>query len=110
MKTLVAITVGAALGVIASQVLFVGPALTVIPFALAGLVLGEWFGRPKDMRWPGGLSEFSLALVSSLMRRAGRTSLATRKPQSALFGSTGTSICRPRLTPPDCLATTRLRR
>ena len=91
LKALVSIVVGALLGLLGSRYLFVGSALSLIPWGIVGLALGAWNSRGASM-WNGALYGFSLAFVFMIAGYTGAESLLSRIPFFALLGAFG-AVC-----------------
>ena len=88
-KGIVSVLVGAALGVISSRVLFVGSCLTLLPWGLAGLLLGAWC-EPRQWTWIGVIYGFSVSFVFLASGYSGSASFISRVPffaALAVFGA-----------------------
>jgi hypothetical protein len=92
MKQLLAALAGIVLGVIGSRYLFVGSFLSLIPWGIAGLLLGFWTHRPREAVAVGGLYGFLLAFVFMLAGYQGEAPLISRFPFFALLGLVG-AVC-----------------
>ncbi len=84
-KVGVSALVGALLGVIGSRYLFVGSALSLIPWGIVGLAIGYWSTRRSSML-NGGVYGFFLAFVFMIAGYSGSASLLSRLP---FFGALG---------------------
>lgn len=85
----IAAIIGSVLGFIGSRILFVGSALSLIPWAIVGLVIG-WFSKGmKDAIRNGGLYGFFLAFIFMLAGYTGNSPIITRFPFFALLGLVG---------------------
>jgi hypothetical protein len=90
-KSIVAIVVGSALGVIGSRVLFVGSWLSLVPWTIVGLALGAWcVGR--EWAWVGALYGFFISFVFMVSGYAGTASVVSRLPFFAALGVFG-AVC-----------------
>lgn len=87
-KGIAAVLVGAALGIIASRVLFVGSWLTLLPWGLAGLLLGAWCER-RQWAWVGALYGFTVSFVFLSFGYSGSASYVSRVPFFALLSVSG---------------------
>lgn len=87
-KGIVGVLVGAALGVIGSRVLFVGSWLSLVPWTIAGLLLGAWSAK-REWAWVGALFGFSVSFVFLASGYAGAASLLSRVPFFALLAAFG---------------------
>ena len=91
-KSLVAALVGIALGIIASRYLFVGSALSLFPWAIAGLLIGLWCPTYREAIAIGALYGFLLAFSFMLAGYQGTAPVLTRLPFFALLGLVG-AVC-----------------
>ena len=91
MRYLVAIALGAALGLASARFLFVGSALSLIPWALAALALSVWCARVQALG-VGAVYGFVLAFVFMVAGYSGSTPLTVRLPFFALLGLIG-AVC-----------------
>ena len=89
-KTFVSIVVGSLLGIIGSRFLFVGSALSLIPWAIAGLAIGAWCNKRESMIY-GAVYGFALTFVFMIAGYTGIASLLSRLPFFALLGLFGAS-------------------
>ena len=90
-RGIVAVLVGSALGVIGSRVLFVGSWLSLVPWTIAGLLLGAWSTK-RQWAWVGALFGFSVSFVFTASGYAGAASLLSRVPFFAALGAFG-AVC-----------------
>ena len=88
MKYAVAVVAGALLGVVGSRYLFVGSALSLIPWAIVGLALGAWCGRTESIG-VGAAYGFAIAFVFMVSGYQGSAPLLGRLPAFALLGLFG---------------------
>ena len=88
LKLIVSVVAGAALGVIGSRVLFVGSGLSLIPWAIVGLLLGYWSGR-SHAPVNGAAYGFALAFIFMVAGYSGSAPLLSRLPFFALLGLVG---------------------
>ncbi len=91
-KTVISIVVGAGLGIIGSQYLFVGSALSLIPWGIGGLVIGAWSDNRRASILNGFCYGFILAFVFMVAGYTGTASLLSRLPFFALLGLFG-AVC-----------------
>jgi hypothetical protein len=92
MKLIVSIIVGVILGVIGSRYLFVGSALSLIPWGIVGLVLGWWNKPIKGALVNGSLYGFFLAFSFMMAGYQGSASIISRIPFFAILGILG-AVC-----------------
>ena len=90
-KLIVSLIVGAVLGGIGSKVLFVGSALSLIPWTIVGLLLGYW-SEKRGMIVNGAAYGFALAFIFMVAGYTGSASLISRLPFFALLGLFG-AVC-----------------
>jgi hypothetical protein len=90
-KSIVAIVIGSALGVIGARVLFVGSWLSLVPWTIVGLGLGAWCVG-LEWTWVGALFGFFVSFVFMLSGYAGTASLLSRVPFFAILGAFG-AVC-----------------
>jgi len=90
-KLLVSILVGSILGLIGSRYLFVGSALSLIPWTIAGLAIGTSSERRAAMI-NGALYGFFLSFVFMATGYTGSESLLSRFPFFVLLGLFG-ALC-----------------
>jgi hypothetical protein len=88
MQLVASLVLGALLGILCGRVLFVGSWLSIIPWRVAGLLLGYWAGRN---RWASVGAAYGFALFYAFMVAGytGRASLVSRLPFFALIGLVG---------------------
>jgi hypothetical protein len=84
---LIAIALGATLGVVAAHMLFL-QWFTLIPWGIAGLLLGYWGGREKAIL-SGALYGFALVFSFLVAGYTGNPPLLGRVPPFALIGIFG---------------------
>ncbi len=87
-KIVVSVIVGALLGVIGARYLFVGSWLSLIPWGIAGLLIGYW---SQKREWPvnGICYGFAVCFVFMLAGYSGNASLISRLLFFALIGAFG---------------------
>jgi len=90
-KLAVSILVGALLGTIGARYLFVGSALSLVPWGIAGLAIGYW-GDSRASMINGAAYGFALTFVFLVAGYTGSASLLSRLPFFALLGLFG-AIC-----------------
>ena len=90
-KAIVSIVAGALLGIIGSRYLFIGSALSLILWSIAGLAIGSW-GNKKESMVNGAIYGFTLSFTFMIAGYAGTASLLSRLPFFALLGLFG-AIC-----------------
>jgi hypothetical protein len=88
---LVAIVVGALLGVIGARYLFVGSRLSLILWGIMGLALGAWYQKREAMI-NGAVYGFVIAFVFMIAGYSGSASLVNRLPFFAILGVVG-AVC-----------------
>jgi hypothetical protein len=88
MKTLVAIAVGSLLGFIGARILFVGSALSLLPWSIAGLAFGAWNSQRAAMV-NGAVYGFCLTFAFMIAGYGGSASLLSRLPFFGLLGLFG---------------------
>jgi hypothetical protein len=91
-KSLVAALVGIALGIIGSRYLFVGSALSLIPWGIAGLLFGMWCPTYRQAFAIGALYGFLLAFSFMMAGYGGSAPMFTRLPFFAILGLVG-AVC-----------------
>ena len=62
----IAALIGGTLGVLGSTVLLVGSWLSLIPWAVVGLLVGTCTNQRDDVRWPGAWYGFTLPIAFML--------------------------------------------
>ncbi len=92
LKTITGMIVGALLGVLGSRYLFVGSAVSLIVWGIAGLLLGYWSDTRRQSMINGGLSGFVLCFVFMLAGYTGSESVTSLFPFFALLGLVG-AVC-----------------
>jgi hypothetical protein len=90
-KAVVSVIAGSLLGIIGSRYLFVGSALSLVPWAIVGLALGYWSDKRASMV-NGAVYGFALAFVFMMAGYNGSASLLSRLPFFAALGLFG-AIC-----------------
>jgi len=89
LKTITAIIVGALLGILGARYLFVGSAVSLILWAIAGLLIGMWSDTRRQAMLNGGLFGFVLSFDFMLSGYAGSEPVLSRFPFFALLGLFG---------------------
>ena len=92
LKTITAMIVGALLGLIGARYLFVGSALSLILWGIAGFLIGYWSDTRRQSILNGGLYGFVLSFVFLLSGYTGSEPVNSRFPFFALLGLFG-AIC-----------------
>jgi hypothetical protein len=92
MKITAAIVIGIILGFVGSKILFVGSALSLIPWAVAGLVIGYLSVSRREAAIGGSLYGFALAFSFMAFGYDGAASLISRLPFFAVLGVIG-AVC-----------------
>jgi hypothetical protein len=87
-KVVVAFLVGAILGLVGARYLFVGSWLSLIPWGIAGLLIGYW-SQKREWLVNGICYGFTVCFVFMLAGYAGSASLVSRLPFFALIGAFG---------------------
>ena len=90
-KYAAAVLTGAFLGVLGARFLFVGSGLSLIPWAIVGLVLGAWCSRVESLG-VGAAYGFTLAFVFMIAGYSGSSPLIGRLPAFAVLGAVG-AVC-----------------
>jgi hypothetical protein len=90
-KVMVSVIVGALFGVIGARYLFVGSWLSLIPWGIAGLLIGNWSQKHE---WPvnGICFGFAVCFMFMIAGYSGSAALISRLPFFALIGLFG-GIC-----------------
>jgi hypothetical protein len=83
---------GVVLGVVGARYLFVGSFLSLIPWGIAGLLIGYWARRSRVAVIDGGLYGFTVAFTFMLAGYQGEASIINRIPFFALLGLVG-AVC-----------------
>ena len=91
-KSLVAALIGIVLGIIGSRYLFVGSALSLIPWGIAGLLFGLWCPTYRETIAIGALYGFLLAFSFMMSGYQGSVPVLTRLPFFAILGLVG-AVC-----------------
>jgi hypothetical protein len=104
----VAALVGIFLGVIAANFLFVGSALTLIPWGIAALLIGYFSKGRREALLNGAVYGFILSFVFLLVGYTGTEPVITRTPFFALLALFG-AACGAILSVVGYLAITRMR-
>jgi hypothetical protein len=90
-KAVVSVIAGSLLGILGARYLFVGSALSLIPWAIAGLAIGAWSNKRESMI-NGAIYGFALSFAFMVAGYAGTASLLSRLPFFALLGLFG-ALC-----------------
>jgi hypothetical protein len=90
-KIILSILAGSLLGLIGSRYLFVGSWLSLIPWAIAGLLIGYWCQK-REWLINGSCYGFALSFVFMIAGYNGSASLISRLPFFAILGVFG-GIC-----------------
>jgi hypothetical protein len=90
-KVAVSVLVGALLGIIGVRYLFVGSALSLVPWTIAGLAIGYWSDKRASMI-NGAVYGFALSFVFMIAGYSGSASLLSRLPFFAALGLFG-AVC-----------------
>ena len=91
-KTLVVIIIAILLAFIATRFLFVGSALTLIPWCITGLLIGYWSANKKTALFYGAIYGFILSFSFMFFGYNGSASIISRFPFFALLGLFG-AVC-----------------
>lgn len=90
-KTATAIVVGLVLGIVGARYVFVGSWINLIPWSIAGLVIGYWGSKIESI--VNGLTYgFVLSFVFMLAGYSGKSPLVGRVPFFAVLGVFG-GVC-----------------
>lgn len=87
-----AVILGAILGVIGSKILFVGSFLTLLPWSVAGLIVGFFSRNRRNAIFNGAIYGFVLSFVFMATGYTGDAPLITRFPFFILLGIFG-ALC-----------------
>ncbi len=90
-RILLVLSVGSLLGFLGARYLFVGSWLCLIPWTIAGLVLG-YASRKGEPTLTGAAYGFALSFVFMIAGYGGAASLLSRLPSFALLGLFG-ALC-----------------
>ena len=88
-KYFIAAVVGLALGVIGSKILFIGSALSLIPWGLVGLAIGYVGATRWQSLGLGGVYGFTLAFFFMLSGYSGRLPVISRVGPFVVLGIIG---------------------
>lgn len=92
LKVIIGAAAGAVLGVVGARLLFVGSALSLIPWGLVALGLGLWSSSPRQAVIVGASYGFVLAFVFMVAGYGGEAPLVSRLAPFALLGCVG-AVC-----------------
>ena len=84
--------IGTVLGYLGARVLFVGSYLSLIPWGIAGFILGWWSQTYRTAGMNGAVYGFVLAFFFMLVGYEGSSPVWTRIPFFALLGLVG-AVC-----------------
>jgi hypothetical protein len=90
-KIILSILAGVILGFLSARTIFVGSWLSLVPWAMAGLLVGYWSGKRQAII-NGALYGFAIAFTFMLAGYSGSASLVSRVPFFALLGLIG-AVC-----------------
>ena len=86
MKLMISIIIGIILGVIGSRYLFVGSALSLIPWGIVGVLLGWWSTNRKEAIVNGSAYGFLLAFSFMFAGYQGSAPIVSHIPFFAILG------------------------
>jgi hypothetical protein len=92
MRLLLSVLVGAALGFLCGTVLLVGSGLSLVPWSVAGIVVGALSTSRAEAVRNGAAYGFALAYVFMIAGYDGSAALHTRLAPFLLFGAVG-AVC-----------------
>ena len=88
MRPLIAVLLGAVLGLVGARFVFVGSWLSLIPWSLAGLAIGFW-SHPAGWLRLGLIYGFALLFAFMIAGYSGAAPLVSRVPLFAIIGIAG---------------------
>ena len=91
-KPMTSVVVGTLLGLVGAKYLFVGSALSLIVWGIAGLALGVWSETNKESIKNGAIYGFFLAFMFMVFGYGGVAPLVTRVLPFAILGLVG-AVC-----------------
>jgi hypothetical protein len=106
---IIAAAVGIALGVIGSRILFIGSALSLVPWGIAGLIIGFFSTSRSEAALNGAVYGFILSFVFLVSGYTGSEPITGPMPFFALLGLFG-AVCGAVVCFIGYLVSTRLRR
>ena len=92
MRVIIAALIGAVLGFVGSRILFVGSALSLLPWGFFGLINGIFSRRKKEALMSGVVYGFILSFIFMVAGYNGSRSLLTVIPFFILLGIFG-AVC-----------------
>jgi hypothetical protein len=90
-RTVVSICLGALLGILGARYVFVGSALSLVPWAIAGLCIG-YFNERRGAMINGAVYGFVLSFAFMCAGYKGTVPLVSRVPFFLLLGAIG-AVC-----------------
>ncbi len=90
-KIIISILAGVILGFLSARYIFVGSWLSLIPWAIVGLVVCYWSGKQQAII-NGAIYGFAIAFTFMLAGYSGSASLISRVPFFAILGLIG-ALC-----------------
>ena len=91
-KVIVAVAVGIVFGILSSRYVLVGSALSLVPWGIAGVLLGLWCPLFQEAVPIGALYGFLVAFTFMAAGYQGSAPILTRLPFFAILGIVG-AIC-----------------
>ncbi len=91
-KLVVSGLIGSIFGVIGSRFIFVGSALSLIPWGITGLIIGFWSKSAKEAVLNGSVYGFLLSFIFMVSGYSGSAALLSRIPFFIILGIVG-AIC-----------------
>jgi hypothetical protein len=90
-KIILSIMAGVILGFLSARYIFVGSWLSLVPWAIVGLVVGYWSGKRQAII-NGAMYGFAIAFTFMVAGYSGSASLISRVPFFAILGFIG-AVC-----------------
>ena len=91
-KVIVAVAVGIVFGILSSRYVLVGSALSLVPWGIAGVLLGLWCPLFREAVSIGALYGFLVAFTFMAAGYQGSAPILTRLPFFAILGIVG-AVC-----------------
>jgi len=91
-KVLAAVVISVVFGVLSSRYLLVGSALSLIPWGIAGVLLGLWCTQYRQATGLGALYGFLIAFTFMAAGYQGAAPILSRVPFFAILGLVG-AVC-----------------
>jgi hypothetical protein len=91
-KGLAGVVVAVVFGILSSRYLLVGSALSLIPWGIAGVLLGVWCAQYREAAGLGALYGFLIAFTFMVTGYQGAAPILSRVPFFAILGLVG-AVC-----------------